>query len=84
MRRPARALPTATSSTVSAGGILVTAATAGAGNGVTITGDVNARLRSAGGKELVIVNYGQLTVNVPILENGGTAITIAGSGMTVP
>ncbi len=76
----------ATPSTVSSGGILVTAVTAGAGGAATIAGGTNAQLRGAGGatKELLIHSFGQLNINVPIVDNGAaSALTLAGTGLTV-
>jgi fibronectin-binding autotransporter adhesin len=69
------------SNVVGTGGILVTAATAGAGNGVTITGGTN--IKSSAGNELVIINNGQLTVD-SVLANGAaaSALTLSGSGTT--
>ena len=67
-------------STVTAGGILTTAAATGS---VIASGGAGAALQP-GNKELVFLSYGDVAVNVPIVDNGAnaTAVTLGGSGTT--
>ena len=68
------------SSTVTTGGILVTD-NAGT-QGVTLGGS-GTLVPGSGGKELVVYNYGKLNVNVPLADNGTSAVTFAGTGTTI-
>ena len=74
-------------STVSTGGILVTANTAGANavaiNNSAANGTAGA-LRAGAGRELVVINNGALNLNAPIVDStaGSSALTISGAGTT--
>lgn len=72
--------------TLDSGGILVTSATAGAGNAATINGSGVLRGAPGSTKELVILNYGQLNVDAAIVNSGSTpaatALTLSGTGTT--
>ncbi|MEO5712831.1 MAG: autotransporter-associated beta strand repeat-containing protein [Luteolibacter sp.] len=66
---------------IGTGGILVTSATLGAGNGATISGGTN--IKSSTGNELVIINNGQLTMGSAIADgSGASGLTLSGSGTT--
>ena len=69
-------------STVTSGGILVTAA--GAGSSI-VSGGGAAGLTGVSAKEVVLINHATgagFTISAPILDIGGTLLTIAGNGTT--